>query len=218
MSAVQRPRATLLAVAGGVLVFGMYVAVFWDVGGPLAEPVRVIREVVDPYSISERDRESNVWRDIENQNIAYTMRQLPLTGVGLGQAYLIQRQPPRLPDTLTYWQYTTHNAVLWFWLKAGPFGAFAFWFLVTQVVMFGLQLYRRHGDPLLRVAAAFPALLMTAQVVFSSFDMGLTQNRTMIILGVALGLSAPLASWVTSRRALERPKALAGQLVARPAT
>jgi hypothetical protein len=218
MSAVQRPRATLLAVAGGVLVFGMYVAVFWDVGGPLAEPVRVIREVVDPYSISERDRESNVWRDIENQNIAYTMRQLPLTGVGLGQAYLIQRQPPRLPDTLTYWQYTTHNAVLWFWLKAGLFGAFAFWFLVTQVVMFGLQLYRRQGDPLLRVAAAFPALLMTAQVVFSSFDMGLTQNRTMIILGVALGLSAPLASWVTSRRALERPKALAGQLVARPAT
>jgi hypothetical protein len=209
MSAVQRPRATALVAAAGVLAFGVYVAVFWDLSGPLAEPVRVIRELVDPYSISERDRQSNVWRDIENQNISFTVRQLPITGVGLGQEYLVQRKPPELPETLTYWRLTTHNAVLWLWLKAGPFGAFAFWLLVTQVVLFGTQLYRRLDDPLLRAAAAFPVLLITAQVVFSSFDMGLTQNRTMIILGVALGMAAPLSAWSASRTRLARPKALA---------
>jgi hypothetical protein len=209
MAAVQRPRATLLVVVAGLLAFGGYVAMFWDQGGPLAEPVHVIREVVDPYSISERDRQSNVWRDIENRNIAFTLRQLPLTGVGLGQEYLFQRQPPQLSDSMTYWRLITHNAVLWMWLKAGPFGAFAFWFLVTQVVLFGLQLYRRLDDPLLRVAAAFPVLLMTAQVVFSSVDLGLTGSRTMIILGVALGLAAPLTAWSASRRGLDRPNALA---------
>jgi len=205
ISAVERPRATRIVVAVGLLGFGIYAATFWDQTGPLAEPARVIREVVDPYSIGERDRSSNVWRDIENANIAYTVRQLPLTGVGLGQEYLFQRQPPELPPSFTYWRLTTHNAVLWTWLKAGPFGAFAFWLLVTQVVVFGLQIYRRLDDPLLRAAASFPVLLMVTQVVFSSFDLGLTYNRTMIVLGVALGLAAPLAAWSASGRRVDRP-------------
>ncbi len=208
LSAMERPRATGLVLGVGVLAFGIYAATFWDQTGPLAEPARVIREVVDPYSISERDRSSNVWRDIENANIAYTVRQLPLTGVGVGQEYLFQREPPSGPGTFTYWRLTTHNAVLWTWLKAGPYGAFAFWLLVTQVVIFGLQLYRRLDDPMLRAAASFPVLLTVAQVVFSSFDLGLTYSRTMIVLGVALGLAAPLTAWSASRRAPDRPTQL----------
>jgi hypothetical protein len=199
ISAVERPRATALVLGIGVFAFGIYAATFWDQTGPLAEPARVLREVVDPYSISERDRSSNVWRDIENANIAYTVRQLPLTGVGVGQEYLFQREPPQGPGTFLYWRLTTHNAVLWTWLKAGPYGAFAFWFLVGQAVAVGLQLYRRLDDPLLRMAAAFPAVLTVTQVVFSSFDLGLSYSRTMIVLGVALGLTAPLTVWASAR-------------------
>jgi hypothetical protein len=210
MSAIERPRLTLRIVGVGVVAFGFYTAMFWDQSGPLAEPARVLREVVDPYSISERDRSSNVWRDIENLNIAFTVRQLPLTGVGLGQPYLFKRQPPQGPGTFVYWRLTTHNAVLWMWLKAGPFGAYAFWFLVGQVVMFGLQLYRRLDEPLLRAAAAFPVLVVVAQVVFSSFDLGLTYNRTMITLGVALGIAAPLAAWSAADRDKRRSRRVEG--------
>ena len=199
-SALERPRTTFKILGIAVVVFGIYTAVFWDQTGILAEPARVMREVVDPQSISERDRSSNVWRDIENANIAYTVRQLPLTGVGLGQEYLFQREPPRIPSTFTYWRLTAHNAVLWTWLKAGPLGAFAFWFLVTQVVVFGLQLYRRLDEPMLKAIAALPVLLTVAQVVYSSFDLGLTYNRTMIVLGMALGLTALLAKWSASAR------------------
>ena len=208
MSMLERPRATALVVGVGLLAFGIYTATFWDQSGTLAEPARVLREVVDPYSISERDRSSNVWREIEDANIAYTMQQLPLTGVGLGQEYLFQREPPQIVGSFIYWRITTHNAVLWTWLKAGPYGAFAFWLLVTQVVVFGLQLYRRLDDPLLKAAASFPVLLTVAQVVYSSFDLGLTYNRTMIVLGVAIGLAAPLAAWSASRPAPDRPAAL----------
>src|SRR5438093_13499373 len=145
---VRRRRALVLA---GVAAVGLaaYGALFWDSSGPIAEPVRAVRAVVEPSSSSTRDQSSNAWRVIENRNIAYTVRQLPLTGVGLGQEYLFQQQPPELPPSFTYWRLTTHNAVLWTWLKAGPFGAFAFWLLVTQVVVFGLQIYRRLDDPLL---------------------------------------------------------------------
>lgn len=211
MSAVERPRATGLVLAVGTLAFGIYAATFWDQSGPLAEPARVLREVVEPNSITERDRSSNVWRDIENANIAFTVRQLPLTGVGVGQEYLFQREPPQGPGTFTYWRFTTHNAVLWTWLKAGPYGAFAFWFLVTGVVVFGLQLYRRLDDPLLRAVAGFPVLLTVGQVVFSSFDLGLTYVRTMIVLGVALGLAAPLAAWSSDRGRDEPDPLLVGR-------
>jgi hypothetical protein len=203
LSAVYRPRLTATAAAVGMFVFVLYAAAFWQSEGVLGQPLRVVREFVDPYSVSDRDRGSNYWRDIENANIAYTVRQLPLTGVGLGQEYLFQQEPPPL-TTFVYWRYITHNAVLWMWLKAGPYGAFAFWFLMAQVVMFGAQLYRRLDDPLLRAAAALPVVLTVTQVVFSSVDLGLTYNRTMIVFGVVIGLTAPLAAWCTSSRALDR--------------
>jgi hypothetical protein len=203
MSAMIRPRATLLVVAVGVLVSAGYAAAFWDDRGPVAEPLRFVRLVVDPSSISDRDRGSNWWRDIETDNIAYTVRQLPLTGVGLGQQYLFHQEPPALPD-FTFWRYMTHNALLWMWLKAGPYGAFALWFLVAQVVVRGLRLYRRLDDPVLRAAAAFPVLVTVTQVVFSSVDLGLTHNRPMTLFGVALGLAAPLSAWAASGRELDR--------------
>jgi hypothetical protein len=199
MSSAVRPRATLLVVLVGALVFAGYAATFWDDSGPIAEPVRFIRLVVDPGSISDRDRGSNWWRDIETDNIAYTVGQTPLVGVGLGQEYLFHQEPPELPS-ITFWRYITHNALLWMWLKAGPYGAFALWFLVAQVVMRGLQLYRRLDEPVLRAAAAFPVLVIVAQVVFSSVDLGLTHDRPMTVLGVALGLAAPLTAWASSAR------------------
>jgi hypothetical protein len=204
LSRLERPRATALVVGVGLLAFGIYTATFWDQTGAIAEPARVLREVVDPHSVSGRDESSNVWRDIENANISFTVKQLPLTGVGLGQEYLFQREPPRILGTFIYWRLTTHNAVLWTWLKAGPLGAFAFWLVVTQAVLFGLQIYRRLDDPLLRAAAAFPVLLTITQVVFSSFDLGLTYSRTMILLGVAMGLTASLAALAASRPELSR--------------
>jgi hypothetical protein len=203
MAAVDRPRATAILAALGAFAFVIYVGTFWDSRGVLAEPLRVVREVVDPYSISDRDRGSNYWRQIENANIAFTMRQLPLTGVGLGQEYFFQQEPPPL-TSFVFWRHMTHNALLWMWLKAGPYGAFALWLLVAQVIMLGLNLYRRLDTPLLRAAAAFPVLVMVAQVVFSSVDLGLTANRTMSVFGVALGLAAPLSVWVTSQRELGR--------------
>lgn len=212
MAAVDRPRATMLAVAVGALAFAFYAVTFWGHEGRLAEPLRVVRAVVDPSSVTARDRSSNDWREIENANIAFTVRQLPLTGVGLGQEYLFQQEPPPL-TTFVHWRVMTHNAVLWLWLKAGPYGAFALWFLVAQVLIVCLQLYRRLGDPLLRTAASFPVLLTVALVVFSSVDLGLTANRTTTVLGVALGLAAPLSAWVVAGRTEDRssPKAVGNE-------
>jgi O-antigen ligase/polysaccharide polymerase Wzy-like membrane protein len=187
------PRRALLVVAAGIVALGLYLAVFAEDTGPLGEPVRAIRSVIDPSSVEYRDQLSNAWRDIEDRNIQYTVQQLPLTGVGVGQEYLFREEPPKLWG-FTYWRYMTHNAVLWLWLKAGPLGAFALWFLAARVILLGTRWSVHLRDGWLRWAAAFPVVLLICQIVFSSVDLGLTYSRPMIVLGTVLGIGAFLAA------------------------
>ena len=92
-----------------------------------------------------------------------------------------------------YWRFITHDALLWLWLKAGLLGAFALWFLVARALLVGVSLHRRVRDPLLRWAVTLPVALVVTQVVFSSVDLGLTYSRTMIVLGISLGILAFVA-------------------------
>jgi hypothetical protein len=189
----RHPRRGLALAALGLVAVGVYVPLFWDATGPIAQPIRALRVLLDDPTVTVRDQLSDQWRVIENRNIEYTMRQVPLTGVGLGQEYLFQQEPPRPSATFTYWRYMTHNALLWVWLKAGPIGAFALAYLVARVLLVSSALFGRLRDRELQLVAILPVALVIAQVVFSSVELGLTYSRTMIVLGVALGLTALLA-------------------------
>jgi hypothetical protein len=191
MAAFTRPRRAAMFVAIVAVGLGLYLVSFWDATGPAAEPLRALRSVVDASSTDLVDQNSSAWRDIEHQNIAYTIRQLPITGVGIGQRYLIEREPAE--NSFIYWRFITHDALLWLWLKAGPLGAFALWFLVARAVLVGTSLFRRVQEPSLRWIVTLPVLLVLAQVVFSSVDLGLTYSRTMIVLGTSLGLVSFIA-------------------------
>jgi hypothetical protein len=185
-------RRGLMFAALGAVLLGVYGVVFWEESGPLGEPLRAVRVVIDPSSVSARDRESNHWREIENRNISFTIKQVPLTGVGLGQKYFFFEDPPKLGPIFTYWRYETHNALLWLWLKAGPLGAFALWLLVARVTLLSSSLYRRLPDPRLRWIAALPVAVIAIHIAFSAVDLGFTDDRTTLFLGTTLGLGALL--------------------------
>lgn len=202
LSVVTHPRRGLLLAVVAALAVGAYLTVFWDESGPIAEPVRALRGVLDPSSVSTRDFFSDHWREIENRNIAYTVRQLPLTGVGVGQQYLFAEEPPRLAGD-DYWRYWTHNALMWLWLKAGPLGALALWFFVARVLVVGSAMYARLRDPEARWVAALPVMLLAILVIFSSVDMGLTANRTMIAMGIVLSFAALPAQRESGMRSSE---------------
>lgn len=194
-----RPRLTLSIAAVAVVFVGAYLAAFWGAEGTLAQPVRAVRGMVSPETLSERDRLSNYWRDIENLNIAFTLRDLPLSGVGLGQEYEFQQEPPPLTG-FTYWRYMTHNAVFWIWLKGGLIGFFSFWFLMAQGVTASVRLVRQLQRTGLAMFAFVPLGLLVSQVIYSSVDLGLTYSRPMIVLGIGLGLLAPLAAQAAPAR------------------
>ena len=188
LTLVTTPRRGLVVVGAGALGAVAFLALFWDASGPIADPIRALRSVFDPSSTSLVDQSSDAWRIIEDRNIAFTMRQLPLTGVGLGQQYLFQLEPSALG--FLNWRYIAHNALLWLWLKAGPLGALALWYLVARVLTTSSALYVRLNDAELRLAVALPITLLVSQVVFSSVDLGLTYMRTMMVLGTGLGMAS----------------------------
>jgi hypothetical protein len=193
--AIDRRRSLVLATVL-VAVSGGYLAAFWDATGPLAEPIRPVKTIVDPSSVSHRDVLSNAFRDIENRNIARTVRVFTLTGVGLGQQYLIVEVPQWLD--FTYWRYMTHNGLLWIWLKTGPLGVFMFWLLVARVVLLGSSWYGRLRDDRLHWAPALPVLLIATQVIFAAVELGIINSRTMIVLGAACGFGPYLGELAAS--------------------
>jgi hypothetical protein len=204
LSLFTHPRRVAVAVLVASVALAAYAVIFWDSEGPAAQPLRATRAVFDASATSLVDQKSGAWRDIEHQNIAYTMRQVPLTGVGVGQRYFFEQEPDAV-DGFPYWRFITHDALLWLWLKAGPLGAFALWFLVARALLVGAALFRRVGEPSLRLVIALPVLLIVTQIVFSSVDLGLTYSRTMIVLGGSLGLAA----FVAERHARSRAPAAA---------
>jgi len=186
-----RPRRTAMILGVTALAAIFYGVLFWDQGGLVAQPVRAVKAVIASDEVSDRDRMSDWWRDIENANIGFTVRQLPLTGVGLGQEYLFTKEPPELAGFL-YWRHWTHNAIFWVFLKAGPLGLFAFWLLVGQTLVTVGRTFVRLQDNKLRLITALVAIVVVAQVVYSSVDLGLTFSRPMIVLGTLLGLMTAL--------------------------
>ena len=199
------PKRGLLLAAVACIAAVSYIGLFWDASGPLAEPVRAVRSVVDPGSVSARDQSSSAWRLIENRNIAFTIRQLPVSGVGLGQKYLVHVQPPPLYDFI-YWQYITHNALLWLWLKAGAVAPFALWFIVARALLVGSAIFVRGRDRRVRWIAALPVALVVSQILFSAVDLGLTYSRSMLVLGSVLGVLTYLADRASA--CVRRPAAM----------
>jgi hypothetical protein len=182
-----RPRRTAMILGATALAALFYGALFWDQQGLVAQPVRAVKAVIASDEVSVRDRMSDWWRDMENANIGFTVRQLPLTGVGVGQQYLFTQEPPQLAG-FAYWRYWTHNAIFWVFLKAGPVGLFAFWLLISQTLVAVARIFVSLHDNTLRLVTALVAIVVVAQVVYSSVDLGLTFSRPMIVLGTLLGL------------------------------
>jgi hypothetical protein len=192
-------RALMLGTITAVVAAG-YLFAFWEDSGPLGQPARAISGLIDPSSLSDRDLNSNHWRDIENRNISFTMQQLPLTGVGVGQQYLFREEPPSLGDAkYFFWRNITHNTLLWFWLKAGPLGAFALWFLVARVLLLSSTWYARLRGSDLRWVVALPVMATVVWVMFAAVEPAMTFSRGLIVLGALIGMGSAVAGSELSR-------------------
>ncbi len=171
-----------------LVITALYSAAFWNRdGGMLGQPIRAFKSQFS--ETTERDRLSDVWRDLENLNIAYNIESAPITGLGFGQPYKFYIELPSLESTgFVYWIYITHNAIFWLWMKMGIIGFTSFWYVVGSSVVQGLITFRTLQQGYLKAIALVTVGLVAMQIFFSYGDLGLTYARSMILMGSMLGV------------------------------
>lgn len=186
----QRARPALLVVLLVAAVgIGAYVAAFSTGTGGFSAPARALVSVFRP---DPAEAASNLYRDIENYDLKYTVKLNPL-GLGFGKPFL---QPILLPDLSTLdpvYNYIPHNTIYWVWMRLGPLGYLALWYLFGAIMVRGSILARRLQDPYLQLVAIYIVAMITMEIIVAYADYQLSFYRNVIYVGMLAGVLMRLA-------------------------
>ncbi len=177
-------KGLIIALLIFVVLGAGYVAAFGNSTGNLAEPARAILSFYRP---DPRDAASNMYRNIENSDLVYTVKQNPL-GLGFGKEFL---QPIPLPNILVldpYYLYVPHNTIYWVWMRLGSIGYGALWYLIAAIIVRGCIILRRLQDRYLQLVAIFIISITFMEVLVAYADYQLFFYRNVIYLGLLVGI------------------------------
>jgi O-antigen ligase len=98
-----------------------------------------------------------------------------------------------LPDIsfFVWYEYITHNSILWIWMKAGLAGFLALLFLIGWTVSSGARTVFKLRDEGERVLALTAVLYVVMHFVFAYVDMA-WDSQSMVCLGAMMGLLSRL--------------------------
>ena len=186
-SAWWRARRKFLIFGPALLIgLGLYAAAFWNSTSSAGFPAQAIKTVIAPQQVSARDASSDVYRQIENVDTNYTIRQNPVLGIGFGQKFY---RPIALADIsfFEFYQYIPHNSILFIWMKMGFGGFFSMMAMFALAVTSGAAALIKERDPtkasLIMVGVAYVVMF----AVFAFVDIAWVP-QTMVFLGYALAL------------------------------
>lgn len=186
----RKRRVTTALLVSIPLVIG-YVLIGSEISSPspLLKPAKLVMSVLD-----QKDS-SSLSRDIENENLIYTMRQSPLLPTGFGFNYQSSpnNPPVDLSDVFVNYRLIAHNGVLWMWSWGGVIGFTLLWMIFPVAGTLALRSYRAAYTPLERSAALSALGAIAICVVQVWGDQGLNGYMTPITFAVAFAIATRLA-------------------------
>ncbi|MBK5222601.1 MAG: O-antigen ligase family protein [Acidimicrobiia bacterium] len=195
-----RQPATLLKVAPLIVLPSLiYVAAMWSSESSAAFPAQALKSVVSPGDVSDADRGSSEYRELENFDLHATIRSSPVTGIGFGHPFL---RPAPLPDIsqFEYHEFVPHNSLLWVWTKAGFVGFATLLYLVARSLTMGAERMRRIPDGIDAVIAYAAVSFVVMFTIFMYVDIAWGPRNAML-LALCMGLcTAPLRDDPVSHR------------------
>ncbi|MCB0060921.1 MAG: O-antigen ligase family protein [Caldilineaceae bacterium] len=182
----KRHKYLFWALVPPLAILGLlYLAVFWNSNSVLAIGAQTVKSIIAPDEGS-RDESSNLYRDLENINVGYTIHLSPLLGVGFGQKFHIIVPMPDI-SFFVWWEYIVHNSVFWIWMKSGLFGFMTMLFLMGFSLMRGGNLVWRVHDPDLQTVVFTMTAYLFMHYMYAYVDMS-WDIQSMLYVGTALGL------------------------------
>lgn len=177
-------RKVIACVVGALVIVGTaYVLAFKNSTSLVAEPAHALWSQFRP---DPRDANSNLYRQLENANLAIDIKTVVFTGTGFGVtiAHPIPLFDVSNIDPLI--NFIPHNNILYVWLRLGTLGAIAFWWMVGAAIVAAGRL-ARYPD---RDFAVFGTLALTAMIAWlvqGYVDIGIASFRIVTLVGCILG-------------------------------
>lgn len=187
------------AVAIATPLMLLYVAVGWGHPTGIFEPVGVVRSVID----SDADA-STAWRDWENYDLFFTLRQNPLLGTGYGHGYEEVVKLPDISGIYSLERFIPHNSILGLWAYGGLVGFAALWSMLVVGIYLTARAAMLATSPADRAAAGASVAAIVIYLVHCYGDMGLGTWTSVFTVAPALAVGSRLAltsgSWPIPRR------------------
>lgn len=187
----RKTRVTWMLALSVPLLIG-YVLVGADQpASPIWKPAKLVTSVLD-----QKDT-SSISRDIENENLIYTLRQAPIgvltTGFGHEYQYSPDNPPADLSELFANYRLIAHNGVLWMWSLAGVVGFTLLWLIYPLTGTLALRGYRAAQTPLERTGALTALGAVVICVIQIWGDQGFNSYMTLVTFGVAFAIAARLS-------------------------
>lgn len=183
-----RRRAARVALAS-VPILLLYGAAGWGSSDAAFRPVQLARSVVD----SRVDR--STWdRQVENWNLAMSMREHPLAGRGFGREWTEFFAGDQITDIFTRYRAQPHNQLLGILLFGGALAFVWIWAPFAVLVLVGARAYPRAGTPEERAAALCVGASAIVFAVQCFSDLGPFWPQYAVLLGLALAMGGKLAA------------------------
>lgn len=181
----------------------VYLVIFWNSGSAIALPAQAIKSVVAASRANSIDRASNIYRQIENVNASVTIHVFPLTGVGFGNKFIIRVPMPDISH-FGWWEYITHNSIVWMWMQTGVFGFMAMMYLIGSAIMTGVRAAWRLPGGEISAVGLTAVLYIVMHFIYAYVDMS-WDNQSMIYLGAMMGVAGTIEH-VVAQPVRVRPK------------
>jgi hypothetical protein len=166
------------------LVAGAYIAVFYKGQGGFSEPARAIVTIFHP---DPEQAASNLYREIEDYDLKYTVKLNPM-GLGFGKPFL---QPIALPDVSALdpvYNFIPHNTIYWVWMRLGPIGYLALWYLFGTIIVRGCIYARKLKYPYIKLIAVYIVCMFIMEIMVAYADYQLSFYRNVIFVGMLAGI------------------------------
>jgi hypothetical protein len=183
--AVLPHRRPLLRRLGVVLAIGsaFYFPAFWNSSGTIGQPARAVHSAFTP---DPRDFDSNLYRQQEDANLQFNIRQSHDLGLGFGVPIDYALPINNISDTDPMIAYVPHNGVLYIWMRLGILGEAAFILMIASAIFRAVQL-AKVADQELAFFGTLVVCAVLAYLVQGYNDMGFTWFRIALCMGVLFG-------------------------------